>query len=60
MYRKLIMDATGVSLETAAQVEDIMRNVIFRSTLDWQTAAQLKRAARQAVKVLNEMRERGQ
>jgi len=31
-----------------AEIEDWMRNIIFHSTLDWQTREQLKRAARTA------------
>ena len=33
-------------------VEDIMRNEVFHSTLDWQSAAQLQRGAREAWAIL--------
>ena len=46
------MEVTGCSRADAAMIEDIMRNEIFQSTLDWQTAAQFNRAARKAAKIL--------
>lgn len=33
------------------EIEEIMRHTIFHSTLDWQTKAQLRRAAKQARQV---------
>jgi hypothetical protein len=39
--------------ETLAEIEDIMRNVIFHSTLDWQTPAQFARGAREAWDVVS-------
>ena len=53
MYRRLIMEATGCSREEVEELEDIMRHDIFRSTLDWQTEAQLQSAARQAYRILH-------
>jgi len=51
MYRDLISSATGVTDPAMlARIEDYMRNVIFHSTLDWQSAAQLKRAAKTAAR----------
>ena len=52
MYKKLIMEATNCNESIAAIIEDIMRHDIFRSTLDWQTAAQLKQAAKVAAGML--------
>jgi len=53
MYTKIITAATGeADPAKIARMEDYMRNVIFHSTLDWQTAAQLKRAAKTAAREL--------
>ena len=51
-YEKDIVEVTGCSPDDAAMVEHIMREEIFHSTLDWQTAAQFNRAARKAAKIL--------
>ena len=51
-YEKDIIRVTGCSPEDAAMIEHIMREDIFHSTLDWQTATQFKRAARKAAKML--------
>lgn len=49
MYQTIISKATSVTDPAMLhRIEDYMRNVIFHSTLDWQSAAQLKRAARTA------------
>ncbi len=49
MYRSLITEATGVTDPAMlARIEDYMRNVIFHSTLDWQSRRQLFSAARTA------------
>lgn len=52
-YKPLISEATGETdfLKLEA-IEDCMRNVICHSTLDWQTADQLKQAAREAVEII--------
>ena len=55
-YEDLIIRATGVPGRDARYVEDIMRNDIFHSTLDWQTRAQLVRAARKAADLLKAYR----
>jgi hypothetical protein len=55
-YQDLIIKATGVSGKDAGYVEDIMREDIFHSTLDWQSRAQLVRAAREAVGLLKAYR----
>lgn len=52
IYQDLITKATGVSAKDAGYVEDIMRQDIFHSTLDWQPKGQLVRAARDAVGLL--------
>ena len=54
-YQAIIADATGeTDVARVNTIEDIMRNDIFHSTLDWQTRAQLARAAREAVAVMAE------
>ena len=44
-YQRDIMDQLGCSAEDAAMVEDIMRQHIFHSTLDWLSEAQFRRGA---------------
>jgi hypothetical protein len=51
-YEKDIIEVTGCSPDDAAMIEHIMREEVFHSTLDWQTAAQFNRAARKAAKIL--------
>jgi len=38
-------------------IEDIMRNEVFHSTLDWQTRAEFRQGARKAAKILEGNRE---
>lgn len=52
MYRTLIMETLSCTPEQAAEVEDIMRNDIFHSTLDWQSREVLQEAARLAWQML--------
>lgn len=52
VYRRLIIEATGVNERDAGYVEGIMRDDIFHSTLDWQSRAQFVRGAREAVEML--------
>jgi hypothetical protein len=54
-YTRIIMEATGCDEATAGKLEEIMRNVIFHSTLDWQTHEELQEAARTAYLVLQEL-----
>ncbi|SKB62909.1 hypothetical protein [Sphingopyxis flava] len=52
-YTQTISEATGVAdPELLAEIEDVMRHVIFHSTLDWQTREQLSQAAREALEVI--------
>jgi hypothetical protein len=51
-YQGIIVKATGCNNEDAAKIEDIMRNDIFHSTLDWQTKSQLVIGAKEAMKIL--------
>lgn len=55
-YQKLIVEATECDPKDAAEIEDIMRDVIFHSTLDWQTKRQFDKGARKAKKLLDYMR----
>lgn len=56
-YKKQIIADMGCTTEEAAMVEDIMRNHVFHSTLDWQSAAELQRGAREAWTILEADRE---
>jgi hypothetical protein len=56
-YTEDIIEATGCSPEDAEMIEEIMRNEIFHSTLDWQTEVEFRRAARKAAKMLEADRE---
>lgn len=48
VYHKVITEATGVTnFNDLEEIEDTMRHCIFHSTLNWQTRAQLKKAARE-------------
>ena len=55
-YQKSIIEATGCNPEDAAEIEDLMRNTIFHSTLDWQTKRQFNKGAREAKELLEYMR----
>ena len=52
MYSDIIKMATGCRDSDVAQIEDLMRDVIYKSTLDWQTHDELADAARLAYCVL--------
>jgi len=56
-YQRDIMDQLGCSDADAAMVENIMRNEVFHSTLDWQSAEQLQRGACEAWAILEANRE---
>lgn len=56
-YQRLIQQATGAPVSDLAPIEDIMREEIFHSTLDWQIREQLAEGARQAQRRLNDDRE---
>lgn len=55
-YQQKIVEILGVSKEDAIYIEDIMRNDIFHSTLDWQTKKQFIAGAREAHTLLKECR----
>ena len=56
-YQRNIMDQLDCSAQDAAMVEDIMRNHVFHSTLDWQTASQFRGGAGDAWELLEADRE---
>jgi hypothetical protein len=58
-YRQLIVAATGCSAQEAAEIEDVMRNVVFCSTLDWQAREEFVNGARLAQSVLRHLRTHG-
>lgn len=55
-YQNLIIEATGCTAKDASQIESIMRDDIFNSTLDWQTKKQLTDAAKEAAEMLVELK----
>lgn len=55
-YQKQIFEATKCKPEDAAEIEEIMRDIIFHSTLDWQTKRQFNKGAREAKELLDYMR----
>lgn len=57
LYRKTIIAHLKVDDEDAAHIEQIMRDDIFHSTLDWVPVQQFKRAARTAKRLLSEYRQ---
>jgi hypothetical protein len=56
-YEDAIIEDMRCSRADAAMIEDIMRNEVFHSTLDWQTPAQFRQGARRAAKILEQNRE---
>lgn len=47
-YRSMIQVATGAPRECLGILENIMRQEVFHSTLDWQTRTQFNRGAKRA------------
>lgn len=55
-YQQIFSEATGITDRAKlAEIEDVVRNDIFHSTLDWQTKEQLQVAAREAVVILDQI-----
>ena len=54
---RLIQEATNAPVNDFKQIENIMRDEIFHSTLDWQTREQLSDGARRAFLLLRGNRE---
>ena len=57
MYSDIIKEATGCDDSEAEVIEDFMRDIIFHSTLDWQTKQELADAARLAQETLRFQRQ---
>jgi len=58
-YQALISEATGCHAPNVlSEVEDIMRNVIFHSTLDWQSREAFIQGAKDAFEVYTVMRKK--
>jgi len=52
-YHDVIIEAIGPQpVATIEKVEDLMRHIIFHSTLDWQTREQLHQGAREALELM--------
>lgn len=59
-YAKAISEATGVTDQAVLnELEDIMRNTIFHSTLDWQSKAEFNKGAKEALEIYNETHKKG-
>ncbi len=56
-YEKDIMDLLKFSHEEAIIVEDLMRNEVLHSTLDWLSESEFKKAARKAARIFSGDRE---
>ena len=54
-YSDVIKQVTNCEDDEVDQVEDLMRNVIFKSTLDWQTREEFENGARIAYLVLQSL-----
>ena len=50
-YRDLIIEATGCTAAEAGEIEDLMRDVVFHSTLDWIPRKQFMVGAKKAFQV---------
>lgn len=46
-YHQLILEVTNCNHCQLEEIEGLMRDVIFHSTLNWQTTAQLREGAKQ-------------
>ncbi|TWT46207.1 hypothetical protein RAS1_26560 [Phycisphaerae bacterium RAS1] len=53
MYSDMIKEATGCGDAEAELIEDMMRDVVFHSNLDWKTKEELAIAARLAQATLH-------
>jgi hypothetical protein len=53
----MILEDTGCTTEDAGLIEHIMREDVFHSTLDWQSRAELRRAAHRAANMLAQNRD---
>ena len=51
-YTDMIIQDTGCTADDVAAIESIMRDFVFRSTLDWQSRAAFRAGALQASAML--------
>ncbi len=56
-YADLIAKATGAADDLLPILENIMREEVFHSTLDWQSASQFQSGARKALAIYEEHRD---
>jgi hypothetical protein len=56
-YQEMIQEFTNAAIDELPILENIMRNEVFHSTLDWQTRAQFRTGAKKALKLFQEDRE---
>jgi hypothetical protein len=56
-YAEMVIEDTGCTQSEAAIIEELMRNHIFHSTLDWQSRSQLRQGARDAYRLFLDDRE---
>lgn len=56
-YTDLIKKATAAPDADLPAIETLMRDEVFHSTLDWQSASQFKRGAKKAYRILRMDRE---
>lgn len=55
-YQQLIIQTVKCGESDADEIEEYMRHIIFKSTLDWQTKQQLKQGAVKAWKEIQYLR----
>lgn len=53
-YQQIIRKVTKCDEAEAVQIEDVMRDVIFCSTLDWHTREELESAARLGHEIIHQ------
>jgi hypothetical protein len=58
-HADFIMEATGCKREEVSKIDDMMRENIFHSTLDWQTREQIDEAAVLAYDAIKEIENLG-
>jgi hypothetical protein len=54
-YEAEIKKATNCKDSEISEIEDIMRNIVFHSTLDWQSKKQFKNGAIEAYAIYKEI-----
>jgi hypothetical protein len=55
-YQEMIQEFTNAAVHELPILENIMRDEIFHSTLDWQSRAQFRTGAKKALKLFQEDR----